>query len=70
MEAELIRDSLAELDAHASNGASDKDLYAMRYQVGHILDQNPDLQDQTLGLFLRVHRRFVKFFYVVSRASK
>ena len=54
MDADLIRASLAELEALAANGAS-RELDAMRYQVGHILDQNPEVQDQTLGLFLRAH---------------
>ena len=43
MDAELLRASLAELEARARDGASDGDLHAM-------LDQNPQQQDQKLGL--------------------
>ena len=50
MNAELLRASLAELEAQARDGASDEDLHAMRYAVGHMLDQNPQQQDQKLGL--------------------
>ena len=53
MDAELLRASLAEVEARARDGASDGDLHAMRYAVGHILDQNPQQQDQKLGLVSR-----------------